>query len=61
MPFLDKIISKFKELADLFLKGFSIGFIDKNFDEILQGLERTGKSIKRILEIRMSLLDLIRH
>ena len=48
MPFLDKIISKFKELADLFLKGFDVGFIDRNFDEILQGLERIGKSIKRI-------------
>lgn len=45
MPFLDKIISKFKELADLFLKGFNTGFIDRNFDEILQGLERIGKSI----------------
>ena len=48
MPFLDNVISKFKELADSFLKGFNTGFIDRNFDEILQGLERIGKSIKRI-------------
>lgn len=48
IPFLDKIISKFKEISDLFLKGFNTGFIDRNFGEILQGLERIGKSIKRI-------------
>ena len=48
LPFLDNIISKFKEISDLFLKGFDVGFVDKNFGEISKNLGRIWDSIKEI-------------
>ena len=47
--FLDGIIRKFKELSDLFSMGFDVGFIDRNFNQITDGLERIGRTAKRIL------------
>lgn len=47
--FLDGIIRKFKELSDLFSTGFDVGFIDRNFNQIIDGLERIGRVSKRIL------------
>lgn len=48
IPFLDNIISKFKEISNLFLKGFDFGFVDKNFGEILESVGRIKESITRI-------------
>lgn len=48
IPFLDNIISKFKEISNLFLKGFDFGFVDKNFGEILESVGRIKEAITRI-------------
>lgn len=46
-PF-DKIIKKFKALGNIFKKGFDIGFVDKNFDEIVNSANRCFVVVKKL-------------
>ena len=45
---LDNVIKRFKELGDIFKKGFDIGFVDKNFNEIIDSANRCGTVLKNI-------------
>lgn len=47
-PLLNMIIDRFKELAGIFKKGFNMGLVDRNFNDVINNFKRIGTVIQRI-------------
>lgn len=47
---LDKLVDKFRELSNIFKKGFNAGFIDKNMGQIYDNILRIGNAMKDIFD-----------